>query len=107
MRAANRSSSNFYSEPVLWQQHGPLRVDEPDPSGVVLSPPSDVALLPPISGPPLLALLSRRLLLLFLLDVLLVLVPPIGGGDDQPLGDDKPIPPHIAHHSNQRHWKRY
>ena len=107
MRAANRSSSNFYSEPVLWQQHGPLRVDEPDPSGVVLSPPSDVALLPPISGPPLPVLLSRWLLLLFSLDALLILVPPVGGGDDQPLGDDKPIPSHIAHHLNQRCWKWY
>ena len=40
------------------------------------------------------------LLLLFSLDTLLILVSPVGRDDDQPLGDDKPIPSHIAHHPN-------
>ena len=107
MRAAERSSSNFCTVVVQRRQRGPLQVDEPDPSGIALPPFYDVPLLPPISGPSLLIWLSRRLLLLFSLDALLVLAPPVDGDDGQPLDGGKLISPHIAHHPNQRRWKRY
>jgi len=71
MEAARKFSPNFYNGPVPWQQYSLLRVDELDPSGIVFPPLSDIALLPPISGPPLPTLLSQQLLLLFLLDAVI------------------------------------
>jgi len=107
MRAAERSSSNFCAVVVQWRRRGPLQVDEPDPSGIALPPFYDVPLLPPISGPPLPIWLSWRLLLLFLLDALLILAPPVDRGDGQPFDGGELIPPHIAHHPNQRCWEGY
>ena len=92
---ANKSSSSFYDKPVLRQQHNPLQVNEPDLSGIVLPPLSDVVLLP--------TSLSQQLSLLFSLDALLVLVPPVDKGDDQPLGGNGPIPLYIAYYLNRRH----
>jgi len=107
MEVARKFSPSFYDGPVLQRRHGLLRVNELDPSGVTLPLFSNVAFLPPISGPPLPISLSWQLLLLFLLNALLILAPPVGRGDGQPLGGSRLIPPHIAHHPNQRHWECY
>ena len=61
--------SSFCAIVAQQWRRGPLQVDEPDPSGVVLPLVSGVALLLPVSGPPLPTSLSRRFLLLFSLDV--------------------------------------
>ena len=95
-------SSNFCAVVAQRRRRGPLQVDEPDPSGVVLLLVSGIALLPPISRPPLPTLLSQQFLPLFTLDVPPVLSISALGERLPPQHIFWPSWPRSAHHRSQK-----